>query len=125
MLSRHDDGWAPLTIGPARPPPEQWHIFTDGSFTPGVRGEADVAGWGVAVFRHGETTGSPEFVLYGPVVVDDSDLRSLGAVEASNNTGELQAIGEALLWILNEAPDPTKVPVDIHYDSEYAANMAQ
>ena len=39
----------------------------------------------------------------------------------SNNTGELSAIGEALLW-LEEYNDPAVYPVAvIHYDSEYAA----
>ena len=39
----------------------------------------------------------------------------------SNNTGELSAIGEALLW-LKENNDPAVYPAAvIHYDSEYAA----
>jgi ribonuclease HI len=62
--------------------------------------------------------------LYGPVVIDGSSPLSLGAEVGSNNTGELSAIGEALLWLRDEAPLPWSAPAVIHYDSEYAANIA-
>jgi ribonuclease HI len=37
--------------------------------------------------------------LFGPVVTDESDPLFMGADGHSNNTGELQAIAEALLWL--------------------------
>jgi len=41
----------------------------------------------------------------------------------SNNTGELSSMGEALLWLRDEAPSPCSTRAVIHYDSEYAANI--
>jgi hypothetical protein len=37
--------------------------------------------------------------LFGPVVTDESDPLFMGADGHSNNTGELQAVAEALLWL--------------------------
>jgi hypothetical protein len=38
--------------------------------------------------------------LFGPVVTDESDPLFMGGADGhSNNTGELQAIAEALLWL--------------------------
>ena len=53
--------------------------------------------------------------LYGPVITDASSTLSLGATLGSNNTGELSAIGEALLWLRDEAPPGAAA---IYYDSE-------
>ena len=44
---------------------------------------------------------------------------------ATNNTGELPAIAEAMIWLLEEAPDTGVEPVELRYDSYYAANLAQ
>ena len=48
----------------------------------------------------------------------------LGATDRTNNAAELSALGEALLWVLNEAPGSNEIPILIRYDSEYAAQMA-
>ena len=64
------DGWGPVQIGVARPPPAQWHIYTDGSATL----KKGIAGWGVAIFRTAAPTpeaGDPEYELYGPAVVEE------------------------------------------------------
>eukprot|EP00965_Chrysotila_dentata_P033808 1125168-Pleurochrysis_carterae.AAC.1 len=45
----------------------------------------------------------------------------LGAKLGSNNTAELSAICEALLWLRDYAPSAAAV---VRYDSEYAANIA-
>jgi len=77
--------------------------------------------------------------LYGPVIIDNMSPFSLGATvgkairnmkvnflnpknTGSNNTGELSAIGEVLIW-LRDNVEATKqyTEVVIHYDSEYAA----
>jgi len=90
-----------------------------------VRERVNPAGWGVAIFAPGVLLiGAPSFELYGPVVILGSSALSLGADVGSNNTGELCGIGEALLWLRDEAPKPPSTPAVIHYDSKYAANIA-
>lgn len=49
------------------------------------------------------------------MVTDATSQLSLGATLGSNNTGELSAIGEALMWLRDEAPPGAAA---IHYDSE-------
>ena len=117
------EGWLPFTRGPPRPPPEGWWIATDGSGqeVEGVRR----AGWGVGIWRIPIEADAPEVTLYGPVLTEMWDHRWIGAREKTNNTGELSAIAEGLLWVINEAPDNGTEPVLIRYDSEYAANIAQ
>jgi ribonuclease HI len=66
--------------------------------------------------------------LYGPVIVcgasgDSSkplDDCGLGAIVGSNNTGELSAIGEALLYVRDHVT-PTPKRLVLMFDSEYAA----
>jgi ribonuclease HI len=108
-----------------------WWISTDGFgqvLRDGERVEKR-AGWGVIVFRNngGPDTLSmlPDFVLHAPVVTQAWDHRWIGAREATNNTAELSAIGEAMLWLRDEAPDEGWAPLHIRYDSEYAANIAR
>lgn len=106
-----------------------WNLFVDGS-CPGnrnVREQAAAAGWGVAVGRTPEDAcSSLEWTaeLYGPVVTDRDSPLSLGAEVGSNNTGELSALGEAMLWLRDEAPGSKTLPAAVHYDSQYAANIA-
>lgn len=102
-------------------------LFVDGS-CPGNRHAGKLptaAGWGVAVFRAGEgeraATWEPLLDLFGPVVTDSSSELSLGAEAGSNNTGELSAMAEALLWLRDEAP--TLEGAVLVYDSEYTANI--
>ena len=116
-------GWYPVVLGPPRPPPEGWWIATDGSGQESRQGNK-TAGWGVAIFRMPLVGDTPAVTLYGPVMTDMWDHRWLGAREKTNNTGELSAIGEAMLWLAQEAPDEGGLPVMLRYDSEYAANIA-
>ena len=58
--------------------------------------------------------------LFGPVPTARWDNRWLGAEIASNNTGELTAMAEALLWLDTEAPGDPTLPALIRYDSTYA-----
>ena len=44
--------------------------------------------------------------------------------QETNNTAELTAIAEAILWLRDEAPGPRETPVYLAYDSQYAANVA-
>ena len=61
--------------------------------------------------------------VYGPVTLDPQDQRYLGAQQSSNNTGELTAIAETLIWLRDEAPGPMNTPAEIAYDSHYVANL--
>ena len=49
----------------------------------------------------------------------------MGAEEATNNTGELTAMIEGMMWLQTEMPDGGGVPITIRYDSEYAAGMTR
>jgi ribonuclease HI len=65
----------------------------------------------------------PIVELFGPVVTDESDPLFMGADGHSNNTGELQAVAEALLWLKDT--ERSLSPVLFCLDSEYAANAIQ
>ena len=117
--------WLPVQLGPAPEQPQGWWIATDGS---GGSTTGDRAGWGVVIFRYSrweELSDVPDYILHGPVLTADWDHRWLGAREETNNTAELTAIGEAMMWLYNEAPDDGTVPAIVRYDSQYAANLAQ
>ena len=78
----------------------------------------------MAIFRnedHADTQCLCE--LYAPVCLDKDDQRFLGAEQASNNTAELTAIAEAILWLRDECPGPAHTPAEILYDSKYAAEL--
>eukprot|EP00971_Amphidinium_carterae_P001250 24692-Amphidinium_carterae.1 len=53
-------------------------------------------------------------------IVNETDPRWLGAEEQTNNTAEVTAIIEALLWLRDESRDTGFVPLTIVTDSEYA-----
>lgn len=98
-----------------------WHMFSDGSCPVNRHVDRNTfAGWGVAIYDNGAVVAQ----IYGPVVVDPTSCLSLGAEVGSNNTGELCAIGEALIWLRDEAPGPPTRPAVIFYDSKYAAKIA-
>ena len=112
-------GWMPVRHGPQVAPPEGWWIATDGS------GQACGAGWGAVVFRWPIISEDPDFILHGPVLTAEWEHLWIGARTASNNTGELSAIAEVMMWLLDEAPDDGTTPVMIRFDSYYAANIAR
>ncbi|CAE7490716.1 rnhA [Symbiodinium microadriaticum] len=102
---------------------ESWYLYLDGACpnNRNVRDVAHSAGWGVAVFEHSPAHGRREaFRLFGPVEVHRSSAFFLGAEVCSNNTAELTAFGEALLWLRDEAPGPKERPAVLCYDSQYA-----
>lgn len=95
-------------------------VYTDG----GCRGNQGVdanktqpAGWGFVAVRDGTVLAE----RWGPVELGRASPHFLGAEKCSNNTGELSAIGEALLWLRDE--DATTSAAVICYDSKYAANV--
>ena len=120
---QHVDDLAPLPVLDPPPPSVDkeavsgWAIYTDGS---GPRYDAKFAGWGVAIWEGKLQSALPDFQLWGPVPLDKWDPRWLGADVATNNTGELTAIAEALIWLENEAPGPPHTNVSLWFDSTYA-----
>jgi ribonuclease HI len=104
-------------------------IYTDGA----CRGNTNVAvsdhpaGFGCVILSNcvGEDESAAAVVaeLYGPVVLDSSSRFFMGSTVKSNNTAELTAIGEALLYVLHCENTPRMVA--IRYDSEYAAKSVQ
>jgi len=111
------------------PAPGALTCYTDGSHRPG----RESAGWGVVVVQHGwsklrrreDPNARLVSELWGPVVLDASNTDNgsffLGAERATNNTGELCAVGEALLW-LNDFEGTTR-PVMLRPDSTYAEKV--
>jgi ribonuclease HI len=116
------------------------HVYTDGSCKENKRGNQSgrPAGWGVQVLHeccvpdevNGEPTVSVSVLaeLYGPVVTDASSVFFLGATVHTNNTGELTAVGEGILWLITNLPKiclsmPTPLThIWVHSDSDYAIN---
>ena len=77
-----------------------------------------LAGWGLTV-----AFSQPLCSDYcGPIVLDSLSANYLGAAEGTNNNGELTGLYYALCWIRDYAGSS---PVQIDYDSVYAANVTQ
>ena len=100
-------------------PPQHISFYTDGSGSSGRATRSSLAGWGfVGYYSNAITVES-----YGPVNVDEQSPFYLGALVASNNTGELSAIMEVLLFLLH--PDNQYTDATIYYDSKWAATMTR
>ncbi|CAK9016044.1 unnamed protein product [Durusdinium trenchii] len=112
----------PSSVPPALVPnsPMGWALYTDGA---GPDDRHPGAGWGVAIWEGSLSSDLPNFELFGPVPTAEWDARWLGARTASNNTGELTAVAEALLWLEKEAPGPACAPATIWFDSTYAHDI--
>ena len=89
-------------------------FYTDGAGTRGKATKRTPAGWGWCAKQ-----GADWLQASGPVVTDNHHLKYLGAAVGSNNTGEMSAIIEALLFALEH--DYTRV--HIHTDSQWSLNM--
>ena len=77
------------------------------------------AGWGALLL---DEKSSVEAELWGPVITEPNDLMHLQASTLSNNTGELSAIAEALLYVLYV--DKSNRSLELIYDSTLAGNIA-
>jgi hypothetical protein len=86
------------------------HTYTDGSFDMSTTARLNrVAGWGVAMYMihtskstdDDATTESSLIELFGPVITDSYSPFFLGAAQYTNNTGELIAFGEAIIWLIS------------------------
>jgi ribonuclease HI len=105
-------------------------LYTDGSCkeNDNKKEKTQPAGWGVAVIEgridnEGKATkeGKLTNTLYGPLITDLHKEFFLGTEIASNNTGELTAICEGLLWLKDH--EKTRRPVAFYYDSKYASKV--
>ena len=89
--------------------PHERYIYTDGSGGNANQG----AGWAAVLFRHVVTRFViPDYILFGPVVTHCWDPNFLAAERGTNNTGELTAIGEACLWLLDRSEERSGDPDD-------------
>jgi ribonuclease HI len=113
-------------------PLHTWTIFTDGSFIRAEVAKNSKAGWGVVVIQDGGLEGPQE--NHGTVIVElggkvavrkgQNFLQNAGG-KRSNNTAELSAIGEAILYALQELRSETPPRISkivIRSDSTYAEN---
>ena len=91
------------------------------------------AGWGVAMYLEhcipeGPADESSLIELFGPVVTDSKSPFFMGASRHTNNTGELTAFGEAIIWLksnwirLCESTSTPLRKIVFHSDSDYAIN---
>ena len=92
-----------------------FYFYTDGSGSRGKCGPSTPAGWGWCFEREDGTWHD----AWGPVVTDPDHIAYLGAGVGSNNTGELTAIIEALLY----AQEHNANKVHIYTDSQWALNV--
>ena len=95
---------------------------------------AQLAGAGCVVLNgsRDQATGVAT-AIYCPVHTDPACAHFLGATRGTNNTGELQGVAEALLWLRdhNASTDDAKIWVDSKYAPAvvearwgYASNIA-
>jgi ribonuclease HI/exonuclease III len=99
-------------------------IYTDGSSKQDPSKDSVRAGWGfVATLQDKTETESWGGLLvsqqFGQVITDPADQCWIGADKHSNNTAELSAIMEALLWVSHREYKGWNI--EILYDSVYAA----
>ena len=105
------------------------HVYTDGSYLASSRKVAK-AGWGFAVFDRGPEPDDDQSLLheaFGLVVVDANSSYFVGAGKKSNNTAEMSAIIEVMMFLLADCQ--CKGPLGcssiiIHSDSTYAIGAA-
>ena len=122
-----------LTTMQSIPTEEAIYLYTDGAChgNYNVHSRECPAGWGVCIVRRSTMAVLAE--LHGPVVLQPQSPFYLGATVGSNNSAELSAVGEALLWLRDYSgsvlgePKPGQAPLSVcvRYDSEYAAKSVQ
>ena len=92
------------------------------------------AGWSFVAFRpESEILEDLAVKLrYGPVHTAQTSKGYIGAEKATNNTGELTAGIETIIWLLEEvqnggtlAEELKRTPIAIHTDSRYLENYSK
>ena len=89
-------------------------VYTDGSGSKGRCNKNTPAGWGWCYLKDGEWVEA-----FGPVVTSPDNFHFHGAQVGSNNTGELTAILEAILYAISE----NWSGVTIRTDSQWSINV--
>ena len=90
------------------------HFYTDGSGTRGRCSAVTPAGWGFCVKDDDNWIDA-----CGPVITTPDHSAFLGATVGSNNTGELTAVAEAMLYAIEHQLQR----IIIHTDSAWAVNV--
>ena len=101
-------------------------MYTDGGCDGnGARGIYGKAGWGLSIRKKiNNWTSETLAELWGPVVVTkDNSPYCEGATAGTNNTGELIAMIQGMIWLGKYGGDYENVAVC--FDSMYASNMLQ
>ena len=96
-----------------------------------TRRKATTAGWGLVVFEFGDVPENgvvPIVSACGPVDVESKSSMFLGAERWTNNTAELSAAAEFLLWLIAQAENPElgikdDSTVVLHSDSRYVIGL--
>jgi len=109
-----------------------YHLFTDGGYIRGKRNVAK-AGWGFVLFDECRMPSEDSEVLakaFGPTVVEQGTNYWVGAQKRSNNTSELSAAIEALLYISGQdSEEHPALPRDGRLvwwtDSKYVLGLIQ
>ena len=99
---------------------EAMEVYTDGSGSRGKCSSDTPAGWGFVATCDEEAVHEAR----GPVQTDSRSAFYLGAQVGSNNTGELSAIMEAMLYVLSRPQGPP-AKLRVLYDSKWAASMTR
>ena len=100
-------------------------LYTDGGCDGnGAKGVWGAAGWGCTIRQKVATNRYKTLAeLWGPVVTDSSSPYCEGATKGTNNTGELIAIMQGMMWLEQHGKQYANAAVC--YDSFYAANILQ
>ena len=100
-------------------------LYTDGGCDGnGAKGVWGAAGWGCSIRQKVATNRYKTLAeLWGPVVTDSSSPYCEGATKGTNNTGELIAIMQGMMWLEQHGKQYANAAVC--YDSFYAANILQ
>ena len=125
--STQSDPIPPTAARPINPNPTfTLCAYADGS----KRTSLATAGWGVAIVQRDTSTerdhvdlGTLVTELFGPVITSKKSNLFLGASAQTNNTGELTAIGETLLWFTHHRPHPQCPRLAILTDSDYCFKL--
>ena len=92
-------------------------IYTDGSFDPSSPlSHASPGGWGFCVSAMNDQW----IDSYGMIILDSDNPAAIGITDISNNTAELQAVIEALDYILRNPPEIAYV---VYVDSQYTLDL--
>jgi ribonuclease HI len=113
---------------PEHPPTQRVRVlFTDGGCVHNslVGTGQQLAGAGCVVLNGTRADATAAAVsIFCPVDIDPHSRYFLGATRGTNNTGELQGVCEALLWLRDHDDDNT-ADVYIYVDSKYAPAVVE